>query len=743
MDDDVKEVLAALRREAFFWRAKQATKDQLLRPLEDATSGTEREAVERAFAASGFRDKVKAFAFLRLRSMRPGTQDSPSVDWARRQWSELLLQRLQKLSQEQRQPFLRRRPKPLTSEDNPGKPREEEVSTRHIVDLNSLYNLITRDLRTRLARDSSNRPGAMPALGSEMSGIHLRSLEELRLRYGELAPGYGHLGVPELPEARDARAEAAKLEMKRRRLGQKLLVNAYPAELQILARFGVSPSLRREVWGACLGAKHGAALQEAARGICEWEWLTDDVLRLDVAEHCANDVSYFPFDELVEALVLALSRDPQVSKLCESGSPQIPIVVGEAVAQRGPALSEAVVKDTAGEGEQFLPPSGVVPFKGFSNYACPFAFLSDRLETAYPLFRGFYCRHLSRLHSISGQAETLVTLCGLFEQLTAQAAPRAVQHLLALDTSPLRYAFHWIVTGFVGCLPAEQILHLWDRVLGFDSVELVPVLAAAVFALRARLVLAARRQEEVQLLFADVSCVKAIPLLQAFLFGSDLGVDPWDLFREVNGQIPDGRSTVLKEHHVGSVGFWSRSFSASDVVAMRRTPTRRVIDSRQPPEELLSPKSTMEVLTPKATLDPANRRSRLHYTCRIEDGFSPTNFLPSVTTPGTKSRALDDWRVGEGSRIMNYLQPKKYRPMSLYGEAFQGKWNTDWHDVSHISALRQKYPWARESIELKALPHPEGPNAQEIRRNRNFGPSHGADKCVRGMIRCGSLCMIP
>ncbi|CAJ1441163.1 unnamed protein product [Effrenium voratum] len=102
----------------------------------------------------------------------------------------------------------------------------------------------------------------MPALGSEMSGIHLRSLEELRLRYGELAPGYGHLGVPELPEARDARAEAAKLEMKRRRLGQKLLVNAYPAELQILARFGVSPSLRREVWGACLGAKHGAALQE-------------------------------------------------------------------------------------------------------------------------------------------------------------------------------------------------------------------------------------------------------------------------------------------------------------------------------------------------------------------------------------------------------------------------------------------------------------------------------------------------
>lgn len=29
--------------------------------------------------------------------------------------------------------------------------------------------------------------------------------------------------------------------------------------------------------------------------------------------------------------------------------------------------------------------SQVVPFKGFSNYACPFAFLADRLETAQGL----------------------------------------------------------------------------------------------------------------------------------------------------------------------------------------------------------------------------------------------------------------------------------------------------------------------------------------------------------------------
>ncbi|CAE8616062.1 unnamed protein product [Polarella glacialis] len=142
-------------------------------------------------------------------------------------------------------------------------------------------------------------------------------------------------------------------------------------------------------------------------------WLTDDVLRLDVAEHCANDVSYFPFDEIVEAMVLALSRDSKVMACCECGPPQIPIV----------ACPETNTAAVQGDGENcgqeqpgllLVPPCGVVPFRGFSNYACPFAFLADRLETVYPLFRAFYCRHLCRLHTLSSEPRTLLQLCELF-----------------------------------------------------------------------------------------------------------------------------------------------------------------------------------------------------------------------------------------------------------------------------------------------------------------------------------------
>eukprot|EP00435_Cladocopium_sp_Y103_P072279 s44_g39.t1 len=183
------------------------------------------------------------------------------------------------------------------------------------------------------------------------------------------------------------------------------------------------------------------------------------------------------------------------------------------------------------------------------------------------------------------------------------------------------------------------------------------------------------------------------------------------------------RQSVENIHALGSNNFWSRSFSAADVIAMRRTPTRRLFDSRQPPEDILSPESTMEVLTPKGATDPGRRQNRLHYTCRIEDSYSPSSltmpdgplmgFKPQ-TSPSARSkslgasgraspskgRALDNWRLGEGSRIMTYLQPKRYRPMSLYGEVFQGRWNTDWHDVSHITELRSKYSWAKDNIQF-------------------------------------------
>lgn len=38
--------------------------------------------------------------------------------------------------------------------------------------------------------------------------------------------------------------------------------------------------------------------------------------------------------------------------------------------------------------------------------------------------------------------------------------------------------------GFSGHLPPEQLLYLWDLVLGYDSLEIIPLLAVTILSFR-------------------------------------------------------------------------------------------------------------------------------------------------------------------------------------------------------------------------------------------------------------------
>ncbi len=49
--------------------------------------------------------------------------------------------------------------------------------------------------------------------------------------------------------------------------------------------------------------------------------------------------------------------------------------------------------------------------------------------------------------------------------------PDLWNHLLGHDIQPLRLAFRWIMRGFSGHLPPDQLLFLWDLVLAYDSME--------------------------------------------------------------------------------------------------------------------------------------------------------------------------------------------------------------------------------------------------------------------------------
>jgi hypothetical protein len=48
----------------------------------------------------------------------------------------------------------------------------------------------------------------------------------------------------------------------------------------------------------------------------------------------------------------------------------------------------------------------------------------------------------------------------------------------------LQVALPWLSSGFVGYLGPGEVLALWDRVIGYDSLLVLPLLAAAVLIFR-------------------------------------------------------------------------------------------------------------------------------------------------------------------------------------------------------------------------------------------------------------------
>ena len=83
----------------------------------------------------------------------------------------------------------------------------------------------------------------------------------------------------------------------------------------------------------------------------------------------------------------------------------------------------------------------------------------------------------------------LLLLCKLFEDLLQESEPSLYFLMMRFELSPLTFAFPWIASGFVGHLAVDQVLHVWDRIIGHDSLLILPVLGAAIIAFRKQLLM--------------------------------------------------------------------------------------------------------------------------------------------------------------------------------------------------------------------------------------------------------------
>jgi hypothetical protein len=235
-----------------------------------------------------------------------------------------------------------------------------------------------------------------------------------------------------------------------------------------------------------------------------YETALDDMIMADTRDFC-NDDKFFIFEDIIEECVMAFFADKQVYDKLKH-KPHAPIV--------GIAGTDRIVGA--------IPLNGVVPCFFFARYLGPICYMSDKKEEVYFVFRSMYTKYFCHLHSISSHPQSIISLCKLFEDLLQMYEPEVCYHLNTLGISPLRVAFPWIFYSFIGYLEVDQIFLLWDRVLGFESLEILPIFATSIFVFRANLILNCNNQEEFEELFYDFSQIKVMPLIQHFLFATGI-----------------------------------------------------------------------------------------------------------------------------------------------------------------------------------------------------------------------------
>eukprot|EP00658_Telonema_sp_P-2_P046152 TRINITY_DN3426_c0_g1_i5.p1 TRINITY_DN3426_c0_g1~~TRINITY_DN3426_c0_g1_i5.p1 ORF type:complete len:161 (+),score=32.24 TRINITY_DN3426_c0_g1_i5:375-857(+) len=139
------------------------------------------------------------------------------------------------------------------------------------------------------------------------------------------------------------------------------------------------------------------------------DYVTDDLVHLDV-QSTALDATFFPFEEVLDQLLLLFSRDKWVAQHAATAT-----ATDTAIAQ--------------------FPPSGVAPFRGLVFYAAPFSYLYEPIDEMYFGFRALYCRYLCRLQHISSDPRDILTLTKQFEDLLIEVDPNLFWHLNSIRVS--------------------------------------------------------------------------------------------------------------------------------------------------------------------------------------------------------------------------------------------------------------------------------------------------------------------
>lgn len=101
-------------------------------------------------------------------------------------------------------------------------------------------------------------------------------------------------------------------------------------------------------------------------------------------------------------------------------------------------------------------------------------------------------------------------------------------HLRMLDIYPIDIASEWIGCFFCGFLKYEEILLLIDRIIGFETLLLLPIMALGVFKYFSQELLDCKSKEKaLDLIYIEE--LKALEILNLFIFdNNDFSIEDED-----------------------------------------------------------------------------------------------------------------------------------------------------------------------------------------------------------------------
>ncbi len=367
-------------------------------------------------------------------------------------------------------------------------PEDEDISFLYTPD--DLLDAVMQLESPNIARKAAP-PGTVGRMGVLLSGDV--SLKALLNAWPELSITNKHMGVDDRDDVVWFNEHYAR--------GKALLSSPTALLLSVAreyAKLGIPSGLRPQLWALLLGVDLDEARTEYTRlraAIRSERLLLDALTEADINLH-GLDEHYFVFDSELYEIFSAALRDPALAHA------------------RHPNLHPS-----KGSPPKSPSPSGMLPVAGFVRYIGPFCMLSSDPAEAYGLFRAVYNRYICGFHQIVSSRVGLPYLCSSTEMLIATYCPTAAAFLETVGLTVLDVVHPWLVFGFAGFLAPVEWALLWDRVIAYDSVLPIAVLAAAVVDLRSDALLTLSSPDDVLDLFADFTAVQSIALIQGFLAG--------------------------------------------------------------------------------------------------------------------------------------------------------------------------------------------------------------------------------